>query len=1263
MQMTKLFKTIALCGVTLVFGLQYSSAQPAAWVGAASGADWNTAAGWSTLVVPGSGTNVFIGVGTNLNYNSAMTATTAGGITNRGTLNINAAGFNNTGFLMNQPGGGPKMFVNNGGAVNVTGNLGICSNAVITVAAGGSVAVSGQLLIGSNPTGGGSGLTVGAFGIVTNNGGLITAGSTFMNAGNASVTGNPLFVINGGTNNLGTVSIGRPANSSQNALGTDGLIIYGGFVNMNSITLGNNNFGTILISSGATVTNNGFFKIQNQTASRAPRLLQQGGMFVNLGIITNFPNVSSTANTTYSVTGGTNMVGGFQLGDGASGGVVAVTIAAPVYVGSGGINSNGVVSETVSLNSGGILGAITDWTNSSTLTMNGGNIYCADPAGTAHNITSFGSLNSGALTKTGPGTLTLAGANTCSSVSINAGSLIMTTNAAGVNATLANATTITVAGGTTFDVSALTNVAPGFVLGSAKTIAGVGTVAGAFTAGGGAIISPAGVSAQGTLNFAGGLSASNANFNLELTSDHTGIVTPNDVVNITGDFTVSGTNNIVVLPVGSPSGTYKIITYTGNFNGGLTNLASVSGTFVNPPGEIDLVVVARPAAKLFWRGDGTANLWNTAGASNWLNGASLDVFFAGDTNRFDDSATNFTVNIFGNVNPASATSVTVDSTNNYTFADGGSGNIGGATGLTKTNSGSLTILTGNDYTGVTALNGGSVVVTNLANGGSSSPIGSAANGSANIAFNGGALAYLGGNKTIDRGATLQANGGTLNVSNSATTLTLSGNLTGAGSLTKTGNGQLALTGVNDYKGGTIINAGIVRGNPAASTIGTNTLTLAGSATSSATFQFAGDAQVLSDTLNIVGTNNFTVNGGNDTASAITGSGTIYLNGSGSQILTLQGVSNSFTGTFYGNTLPTIRLFPSSGTNLYDGGATFNLGTGSSGLINRDGGFYTLGALAGGASTTVKGSANSGTANTTYFIGGNNTDSDFSGVISTGTGGSGAKVHIVKIGSGKLTLSGANTYNGNTTVSNGVLALGDGVTDGSINSSATISIFAGAILDVSSRSDTRLTLGSGQTLQGLGTVLGSLTANGMVAPGNGGTGILTVTNDITLNGTAWLKLNNASSPTSDKLSSSLSTVTYGGTLVVTNVGGALAVNNTFTLFSGSGLSGGTFGTIVLPNYYTWDTSNLGVNGSIKVTAILPPPTLGSVPSGSDLVLNAANGAIGGPIIVLSSTNVALPLAQWTKVTTGNFDGSGNYGYTASGVLTAGAPQTFYILQVQ
>jgi hypothetical protein len=83
---------------------------------------------------------------------------------------------------------------------------------------------------------------------------------------------------------------------------------------------------------------------------------------------------------------------------------------------------------------------------------------------------------------------------------------------------------------------------------------------------------------------------------------------------------------------------------------------------------------------------------------------------------------------------------------------------------------------------------------------------------------------------------------------------------------------------------------------------------------------------------------------------------------------------------------------------------------------------------------------------------------------------------------------------------------------------------------------------------------------------------------------------------------------------------------------------------------------------SVVPYTPPVTFGSpVVSGNNLVLSATGGNPGDAVTVLSSTNLALPLAQWTTVTTGTYDGSGNFSYTVTGVLTPGTPQQFYILQ--
>jgi len=188
--------------------------------------------------------------------------------------------------------------------------------------------------------------------------------------------------------------------------------------------------------------------------------------------------------------------------------------------------------------------------------------------------------------------------------------------------------------------------------------------------------------------------------------------------------------------------------------------------------------------------------------------------------------------------------------------------------------------------------------------------------------------------------------------------------------------------------------------------------------------------------------------------------------------------------------------------------------------------------------------------------------------------------ITKTGTGTWTLTGANTSLGATVVSNGVLALSTGPNgDGSLNST-NITVIAGAVLDVSGRSDKTLFLNGAQTLKGAGTIRGSVDASSgaNVEPGPG-IGILTVTNTITLGGTTTLEL---SRPNNDRIVANQ--INYGGTLIVTNIGSKLSAGDTFQLFSGA--ISGAFGSVSLSTNdasgatYTWE-DDIATLGSIKV----------------------------------------------------------------------------------
>jgi uncharacterized repeat protein (TIGR03806 family) len=66
------------------------------------------------------------------------------------------------------------------------------------------------------------------------------------------------------------------------------------------------------------------------------------------------------------------------------------------------------------------------------------------------------------------------------------------------------------------------------------------------------------------------------------------------------------------------------------------------------------------------------------------------------------------------------------------------------------------------------------------------------------------------------------------------------------------------------------------------------------------------------------------------------------------------------------------------------------------------------------------------------------------------------------------------------------------------------------------------------------------------------------------------------------------------------------------------------------------------------------------SGSNLIFNGSNGLPGGNYYVLSSSNVALPLGQWTRIATNPFDLNGAFNFT-NGIGTNAS--LFYLLQLQ
>ena len=1234
-------------------------AQTASWNGGGGDGDWNTALNWD-IGVPAEGTNAVIGVGNTVNYTLPMAATGFGALTDSGVLNVSAAGFNATASSAIS-GGAARFYVNSGGAAAVTtGNLTFTTGAGGAVAAGGSLSVAGLLNVGSS----GAGNT----GFMTNNGGFLSAATTRINPNNLSSTCR--LIINGGTNNLGNVSIWRSSSSSYEALGTEGLVIKDGLVRMTSLSVGSASANSHLTMwvSGGIVTNTGTFIVEQVSSTRGSRFLQTGGLFVSTdpsGARVGVMNAGQV--DIFSVTGGTNIAEKFTLGDITNNsGTVNFTNGATIVVGSGGIISNTINTLNVALNNGGKFCAKADWASQVKLMLTGGSFTfnTADLDGTPHNITLNGALvGGGALMKTGGGTLTLnaSGNSYNGATTVIEGSLAIGPTGA------SSSPTINISAGAVYDISAAGTATN---LSSSQALGGSGAVNGSLTALSGSFLRPGGLLTAGTLTLSNNLTeVGGGSVAFDLSDDPTGTIKTNDFLNVMGDLNLGGTNIISInalsgpLPAGS---TYTLLRYGGNLTGGVGNLAlaGVAGSLSLDAGAktISLVIAGatRAPTNVVWLGGLAGNNWDTVTTSNWLNGASRDIFVTGDSVRFDDAgATNPVANLVGSVSPAS---LVVDTGSNYVFS--GSGAIDGIGGLTKTNTGTLTILSVNGYLGVTTIGGGIIDVSALANGNLPSSIGGATTDPTNLVFFGGTLRYLGASTSTDRGATLNEPGATIEVTNSATTLTMNGTLAGSGPLIKTGPGTLTLTGANSYTNGTVISNGVLRVNTATSA-GSGGITNYGSTFRIATSTTLGNMVDWRGTC-LLDLNN---NGGNQAIDgAWSGDGTVnFINQQSSTIrtFTIGGASGgnlaNFTGTINIGTNNGVFRFNDGGgsPNLGNSSLFLDLGTSTPIFLARNRGVtIQLGALAGGSGTVLT-NGTDGSGTTTFVIGGRNVDSTMAGSIGSV---SGAPIAITKVGTGTLTLAGLNPYYGATTISEGVLALSG---SGTLRNTPNINIWAGAALDASTRTDGTLTLNSGQIFLGEGQVRGSVNvkSNATVSPGPSAGVIskLTITNALTIQPGGILVMEADHWSGTNDVIDGLASITYGGILNLTLY--SVDVTSSFKLFD-AGSYGGAFAMITPASPgvgLVWDTSSLAVDGTLKVRTFsgAQPNITAVTAAGSGLTLSGSGGPAYLTYTVSASSDLSLPAASWTPVGTGTFKSDGSFVFNTS-IDTNGVPQ-FYAVQ--
>lgn len=265
-----------------------------------------------------------------------------------------------------------------------------------------------------------------------------------------------------------------------------------------------------------------------------------------------------------------------------------------------------------------------------------------------------------------------------------------------------------------------------------------------------------------------------------------------------------------------------------------------------------------------------------------------------------------------------------------------------------------------------------------------------------------------------------------------------GSINGAMILEKKGAGTLTLSSANGFTGGTVVSGGtVVISNVAA--LGTGPVTLAGGTWDIGTLA-PENSVVLSSNSSIIGRNT----SGSQGIKVVSGTGVLTLSSAGT--FDLKGAMTSFSATVRLIGTGNFRLNGTAGSDL----ASFDLGTRT--LSARTGGTFKLGSLTGDTGSAL--SIASYTSGVTFSIGANGQSSAFPGVISNGSG----TTSVIKIGTGTLTLSGACTYSGSTSVNSGELSV-----TGSLGGTA-------------------VAVASGATLSGTGSIGGAVSVSGSLAPG-------------------------------------------------------------------------------------------------------------------------------------------------------------------------------------
>jgi fibronectin-binding autotransporter adhesin len=388
-----------------------------------------------------------------------------------------------------------------------------------------------------------------------------------------------------------------------------------------------------------------------------------------------------------------------------------------------------------------------------------------------------------------------------------------------------------------------------------------------------------------------------------------------------------------------------------------------------------------------------------------------------------------------------------------------------------------------------------------------------------------------------------------------------GDISGTGTVVKTGAGTLKIIGNVTVAGGTTINAG---------TLEVQNLSPSGLSGNI----FNNSALIITPPV------------GMTYGGIISGSGALTANGSPGTTLALTNAN-----TYTGGTIVSGGVFQlgAGGSLAANGAVTVNGGT-----FDLNGHAQKVGALSGSGGSITLGAGSLTTSS--------NTATSLAAAIS----GSGT---LTKTGTGALTLIGASTYTGGTTITGGTLQIGNGGTAGSIAGNITNNAAlafnrsdAVTFASVISGNGTLAKLGAGTlSLAGTNTYTGgtAVSAGTLDVTGSIASSAVSVASGATLNGTGTV---------------GATTIQSGGTLAAGNSIGTLTINGNLTLASGS-----IYNVEVSPT--AADRTNITGTASLNGT-VATSVAAGVYTFGQRFTILTAAGGVSGSFASLTGIPISL-----------------------------------------